>query len=87
MSDFPIGGDVHTTRAWLDSKGFVGILDGWEADSLLGLLEPNVREILPGMEGLKLWGYINRARHLQDNRQQGNLSFPIPTFPAIYLSI
>ena len=35
MSDFPKGGDVVSTRDWLDRKGFVGLFVGWEADAIL----------------------------------------------------
>jgi hypothetical protein len=37
MSDFPKGGDVATTRAWLDRKGYQSYFMGWEADALLGI--------------------------------------------------
>jgi len=37
MNDFPKGGDVSATRAWLDKKGFGGLLFiDWEADAILG---------------------------------------------------
>ena len=38
MSDFPKGGDVKVTRAWLDKEGFVDVFNGnlWKADALLG---------------------------------------------------
>ena len=37
MSDFPKGGDVLSTRSWLDRKNFVGAFVDWEADAILGL--------------------------------------------------
>ena len=36
MNDFPKGGDVSATRAWLDKKGFGGLFIDWEADAILG---------------------------------------------------
>ena len=52
----------YATRAWLDKEGFSGVLIGWKADAILGLLEANVRELIPGPEGLRLWGFLNTAR-------------------------
>jgi hypothetical protein len=37
MSDFPTGGDMKVTRAWLDENGFHDIFVGWKADAILGL--------------------------------------------------
>ena len=61
MSDFPKGGDIKATRAWLDKEGFEGVFVGWKADALLGLEE---RHILAhgGENGLMLWGLLNTAR-------------------------
>jgi hypothetical protein len=64
MSGFPKGGDVGATRAWLDSKGFQGKFVGWEADSILGLEESKIMGIVPGEDGLKLWGFLNTARQM-----------------------
>ncbi len=61
MSDFPKGGDIEATRAWLDKECFEGVFIGWKADALLGLEE---RHILAhgGENGLMLWGLLNTAR-------------------------
>ena len=32
MSDFPKGGNVDSTRVWLDKKGFAGLFIEWEAE-------------------------------------------------------
>ena len=61
MSDFPKGGDIKATRAWLDKKGFEGVFIGWKADALLGLERADI--IAHGGEnGLMLWGLLNTAR-------------------------
>ena len=39
MSDFPKGGDIQATRAWLDKEGFTGKFLNWKADAILGLEE------------------------------------------------
>lgn len=67
MSDFPKGGDVNATRAWLDKKGFLNVLVGWEADALLGLDKADVLALIPGEGGLKLSGYLNTARNTTSN--------------------
>ena len=63
MSDFPKGGDVNTTRAWLNKKGFEGFFIGWEADAILGLEKEEIRDN-GGGDWLKLWGFLNTARQL-----------------------
>ncbi len=35
MSDFPKGGDIAATRAWLDNEGFHNVFFGWKANTLL----------------------------------------------------
>ena len=62
MSDFPYGGNIADTRSWLDKKAFKGMLVGWEADALLGLEKTDIISIIPGENGLRLWGYLNTAR-------------------------
>ena len=65
MSDFPKGGDVQATRAWLDLKGFQGVFENWKADAILGLEETHILNAFPagsGDKGLKLWGFLNTAR-------------------------
>jgi len=47
MSDFPKGGDVVSTRAWLDKKGFEGIFVGWMADALLGKGDEFIKSRFP----------------------------------------
>lgn len=63
MSTFPFGGDVKATRAWLDKKGFDGLLTGWKADAIIGLNEPQVLSVVPGENGLRLCGYLQTARN------------------------
>jgi hypothetical protein len=62
MSDFPIGGDVAMTRAWLNKKGFTDVFLKWEADSILGLSEEKIMAKVPGERGEMLWGFLNIAR-------------------------
>ncbi len=62
MSDFPKGGDISSTRAWLDNEGFIGFFDGWKADAILGLDKTDIQTSVPGENGLKLWGFLNTAR-------------------------
>jgi hypothetical protein len=64
MGDYPKGGDVEATRAWLDKKGFVGVFTGWEADAILGLEKTDILNIVKGEAGLKLWGFLNTARSI-----------------------
>lgn len=62
MSDFPKGGGIEETRAWLDKKGFLGVFEECEADAILGLDKADIITIVPGQNGLKLWGFLNTAR-------------------------
>jgi hypothetical protein len=62
MSDFPKGGDIASTRAWLDKKGFVGFFDGWKADAILGLSEEKIMGKVTGERAEMLWGLLNTAR-------------------------
>jgi hypothetical protein len=62
MSDYPKGGDIASTRAWLDKKGFIGIFNNWEADAILGLPEKKIMVKVPGERGEMLWGFLNTAR-------------------------
>ena len=48
MSDYPKGGDIASTRAWLDKEGFIGIFNNWEADAILGLPEKKIMVKVPG---------------------------------------
>jgi hypothetical protein len=61
MSDYPKGGDIASTRAWLDKKGFIGIFNNWEADAILGLPEEKIMVKVPGERGEMLWGFLNTA--------------------------
>ena len=61
MSDFPKGGDIEATRAWLDKKLFENIFVGWEADAILGLERSDVLA-QGGDNALMLWGLLNTAR-------------------------
>ena len=54
------GGDIASTRAWLDKKGFIGIFNNWEA--ILGLPEEKIMVKVPGERGEMLWGFLNTAR-------------------------
>jgi len=74
MSDFPKGGDIGATRTWLDRKGFDGIFVGWKADAILGLEKSDVLTVLPGENGLKLWGFLNTARQQAVPAPASNLS-------------
>lgn len=69
MSDFPKGGDVATTREWLDKKGFKEILVGWKADAILGLDRTDILASVPGENGLKLCGFLNTARQTTGMRK------------------
>jgi hypothetical protein len=62
MSDFPKGGDISSTRAWLDKEGFIGFFNGWKADAILGLSEEKIMAKVPGERGEMLWGFLNTAR-------------------------
>ena len=67
ISDFPKGGDVQATRAWLDLKGFQGVFENWEADALLGKPDEFIRRKFPSsVEGQEraemLCGFLNTAR-------------------------
>ena len=54
MSDFPKGGDVESTSAWLTKKGFAGLFVDWEADALLGADKDYIIEIAGKDEGERL---------------------------------
>lgn len=60
MSDFPKGGDIGATRAWLDKEGFNGLFVGWKADSVWGLELPHIASLVGSQaEGLRLWRLLN----------------------------
>ena len=61
MTDFPKGGNVDATRDWLDKKGFMSFFVGWEADAISGLERSDITTMVPGENGLKLWGFLNTA--------------------------
>ena len=62
MSDFPKGGDVASTSAWLEKEGFAGLFPGWKADALLGADKSDIIEIAGKDKGRRLWGFLNTAR-------------------------
>jgi hypothetical protein len=63
MTDFPKGGDVRITRAWLDKKGFHDMFLNWNADAILGLKESDIFSMIPKQNGGEmLWGLLNKAR-------------------------
>jgi len=64
MSDFPIGGNIESTRAWLDKEGFKGLFIGWKAEPLLYAKEEYILEIAGRDEGNRLLGYLNKARRI-----------------------
>ena len=59
--------DVQAARDWLDRKGFRDVFIDWEADSILGLDKDDIIAKVPGENGLKLWGFLNIARHSTGN--------------------
>jgi len=67
MTDFPKGGDVGATRAWLDKEGFVGFFKGWKADALLGTDKSDILASVPGEGGLQLFGLLATARSTPGN--------------------
>jgi hypothetical protein len=80
MSDFPKGGDIQATRAWLDKKGFTGQFTGWEADAILGQDKSDIIAMLGNVEGLRLWGFLNTARQNQFSDKLGNVRLTIPYY-------
>jgi hypothetical protein len=90
MSDFPRGGDIEATRAWLDKEGFQELFVGWEADALLGLEERHILS-LGGENGLMLWGLLNTARITTGTFYRlkfipsslYSISFPLIYFPRL----
>ena len=66
MSDFPKGGDVEATRAWLDKEGFTDVFTGWKADAILGKSEEYVRSKFSQTDQERaeiLCGLLNTARN------------------------
>jgi hypothetical protein len=48
MTDFPMGGDAETTRAWLSEQNYPGeLLEGWEADAILSKEPAFIRSQFP----------------------------------------
>jgi hypothetical protein len=85
MTDFPKGGDIAATRAWLDKKGFERVFINWEADAILGYDIKFIKSKFPddsaGQEAAdRLWGYINTARHTIGNCWRMLLSFECHVF-------
>ena len=74
MSDYPKGGDIASTRAWLDKKGFIGIFNNWEADAILGLPEEKIMVKVPGERGEILWGFLNTASQTTGKRMMSSSS-------------
>ena len=62
MSDFPHAGNIENTRSWLDKEGFVDVLIDCEADILIRLSKGDILFLVPRVNGLKLWGFLNTAR-------------------------
>eukprot|EP01032_Pedospumella_encystans_P011488 gene11488-13354_t len=75
MSDYPKGGDIQTTRVWLDKKDFTGMFSGWKADAILGKSDEFIKTKFPqSTEGQDkaeiLCGILNTARTSQ-NKNRG----------------
>lgn len=73
MSDYPKGGDIQTTRVWLDKEGFTGVFSGWKADAILGKPDEYIKAKFPqSTEGQGkaeiLCGLLNTARTLQNSK-------------------
>jgi hypothetical protein len=75
MSDFPKGGDVGVTRAWLEKEGFSDVFIGniWKAadDALLGKVDEFIKSKFPSTEEGQeraevLCGLLNTARQLKE---------------------
>ena len=62
MSNFPKGGDIEATRAWLDREGFEGIFVGWKADAILGADKAYILKKAGEDAGERLWGLLNTAK-------------------------
>jgi hypothetical protein len=62
MTDFPTGGNVEATRAWLDKEGFFGFFIDWKADALLGADKEDVIQEVGSENGKKLWGVLKIAK-------------------------
>ena len=62
ISDFPRGGDIEATRAWLDKEGFQGLFVGWEADALFGADKAYILKKAGEDAGEMFWGLLHTAR-------------------------
>ena len=72
MSNFPKGGNVQTTRAWLDEEGNQDVFTDWKADAILGknddFVESRFPETPEGQERAEmLCGLLNTARQSTSN--------------------
>ena len=63
VANFPKGKGVAETRTWLDAEGFEGKFMKWKADALLGADKDDILKIVPGEDGMRLWGLLNTARN------------------------
>jgi hypothetical protein len=64
MSDFPNGGDVASSRVWLDSQRCERLFVGWNADALLGADKAYILKHAGEDEGERLWGLLQTARRI-----------------------
>ena len=64
MSDFPNGGDIASSRVWLDSQRFERLFVGWNADALLGADKAYILKHAGEDEGERLWGLLQTARRI-----------------------
>ncbi len=76
MSDFPRGGDVQATRAWLDKWGFSGKFQDWMADALLGKEDVFIKNCFANTDEQQeqaemLCGLLATARQTLAPQQQG----------------
>ena len=67
---FPVTGSAADVAEWLGTKLFAApIIENfakWDAEAMLGGTEGDVKaDIIPAMEGRRLWALLNTARSLQ----------------------
>jgi hypothetical protein len=93
MSDFPKGGDVETTRLWLDGKGFRGLFIDWEADAILGKSDKYIKSQFPSSpegqyQAERLCGLLTTARQTPSPGMEPYfpvaLFIPSASFPDTY---
>jgi hypothetical protein len=73
MSDFPHGGNILQTRAWLDKEGFTDVFINWKADAVLGKRDDFIKSKFPldeaGQELAEmLCGFLTTARNQRQSK-------------------